>query len=142
DLPPTLVNHPVMAVTEQGEIRQIAATAMDPMHHVMRRGPARRSLTIPPDAAVVAGIQRLALRPRDNPPGPPDIDDHGVGVEQDAGDRAVTGQSLDRLGRDGKRELELCRRSTLEAEQRLQRGGHLQMGALAGALRYQAIVEV
>src|SRR4029077_13205945 len=87
-------------------------------------------------------IARLAWGPRDPPPAPPDSDNYRLRVEQDAGDRAVASQTLDRFGRDGKRELELCRRSSLEAEQRFQRGGHLQMGARAGALWHKAVVEV
>ena len=35
DLPAALVHHPVMPIAEQGEVRQIAAAAADPMHQVM-----------------------------------------------------------------------------------------------------------
>ena len=62
DLPLAFVHHPVMPVTEQGQIGRLIVPAVEPMLEMMSRGPARRPLASRPRAASVAGIESLARR--------------------------------------------------------------------------------
>src|SRR5258708_30094466 len=90
DLPATFMDHPVMPVAEQGEVRRLIRAAMQPVLDVMARGPARRPLATRPGAAPVAHVERLAPSAFDRARGAPDIDHLRLGVEHDAGDRGVT----------------------------------------------------
>src|SRR2546430_7904485 len=116
-----------MPVAEKDEVMKVRRSAMNPMRQMVRRGPARRAVATRPNAAAVAHLERLALRTGDHPPSPADVDDRGVGAEQDSGDRAVARKSLDSLRRDWQRELHLRRRRTGKAEKRLERRRDLQV---------------
>src|ERR1700730_17638730 len=101
-LPPTFMHHPVMPKTEENQIREVGRPAPGPVHKMMARCPGPRSVATRPPTPVVADIEGPPLRRRDHPPGAPDVDNHGVGAEQDASDVAVTGYSLDCFCGDGK----------------------------------------
>src|SRR6202011_5143019 len=131
DLPAPLVDHPVMPMAEQYQVRQVGLAAIDPMLQVVALAPARRPVAAGPAAVPVAVVERLPSRPFDSSFGAADVDHHRVGVEQDPGDVAVAGEPLDALARDRQRELEVGRRSADPAEQGLERGGDLEVGPLA-----------
>src|SRR5260370_30482784 len=91
------------------------------------RSPTCRPVTTWPRAAPVANLERLALRARYHSLGATHIDDHGLGVEQDAGDAAVASQTLDCFRGDRERELHLRRRRATHADKGFERGRDLKM---------------
>src|SRR5260370_28800651 len=93
------------------------------------RTPPCRPATTWPRAAPVANLERLALRARYHSLGATHIDDHGLGVEQDAGDAAVASQTLDCFRGDRERELHLRRRRATHAAKSFERGRHLNVRA-------------
>src|SRR4029079_6000053 len=58
-LPPALMHQPVVAMTQQDQVVQVRRTAMDPVDHVMRDAPFRRSVAAGPLTVAVTNIERL-----------------------------------------------------------------------------------
>src|SRR5260370_12223657 len=121
------MHHPVMPITEKDEIGKVGRPTADPVHDMVRRSPTCRPVTTWPRAAAVANLERFALRARYHPLGATHIDDHGLGVEQDAGDAAVASQTLDCFRGDRERELHLRRRRATHAEKGFERGRDLKV---------------
>ncbi len=107
----------------------------------MALAPARRPVAAGPAAVPVALVERLPPGPGDQPLGAADVDHQRVGVEQDPGEVAVAGEALDALGRDGQGELQVGGRRADPAEQGLEAGGDLEVGALAASVGDHAAVE-
>src|SRR5260370_33225377 len=78
-----------MPVAEQGEVGRLIVATMQPVLDVMSGRPARRPFAHRPGAASVADVERLAPRTLDRALDPPDIDHLRLGVEPEAGARAV-----------------------------------------------------
>ena len=76
----------------------------------------------------------------DDPLGPPDVDDHGVGVEDDAGEAAVAGQPLDGGAADGGGELQLAGRRADLAGEGLEGGGDLEVGPAGDPAGVESVV--
>ena len=103
---------------------------------VMRGGPRCGTLAAGPDATAIARCKGPAGRGRRQPPRAAYIDHRRVWSEQDASCTRIARQPLHCGTRDRRRgELELSRRRTRCALQRLHRRGHLQVRPLSGALR-------
>src|SRR5438093_10952093 len=73
-LPPTLVDHAVMALAEQDRVLEVGLPAVDPVHQVMAVAPGSRTLAARPLAVLVAHRQGLAQAAVDQAPGAADVD--------------------------------------------------------------------
>ncbi len=62
DLPAALVHHPVMPITEKGEVRKVARPVLDPVDQVMAFGHAHGPIASWPRTSAIANFERLALR--------------------------------------------------------------------------------
>src|SRR5438094_10550062 len=75
DLPSAFMHHPVMAVAQEDEIVEVGRTVPYPVHQVVTRGVRGWTVASGPPARLVANAQGAALRRRDHPPRPADVDD-------------------------------------------------------------------
>jgi len=93
-LPAALVDHPVVAVAEQDEIRNLGLASVTPVHEVVGVGEGHRTVAAGPLAAPGACAQRRARRRTGQAQGAADVDHRGVGAEQDAADPGIAGEPL------------------------------------------------
>src|SRR5260370_5833269 len=97
DLPLPLMHHPVMPKAQKAKVGEVGGSAVDPVCQMVARSEACLPNAAGPHAALIANSKRFALRAGDASLGAADIDHGRVRAEQDAGDRAVARQPLDRL---------------------------------------------
>src|SRR5438874_8533285 len=96
-LPPALMDLPVMTAAEQDLVFDLASTAAGPVDEVVSVAPGGRPLAIGPLAVPVARDQRPAPGPCDDSLRPPHVDHHRV-LHQHPCEAAVAGPALDGPG--------------------------------------------
>ena len=84
------MNHVVVITAQQGGIRELGLTTIDPMDQMMRIRPARRLRAAGESAPSVAYMQCSNLRPGEHPLRAANQDRVAIVINHDRGDGRVT----------------------------------------------------
>jgi hypothetical protein len=84
-LPASLMDHPVVPVAQENQVRQISWAALGPMQKVVRCALRCGALTPGPLAELITRVQSAAGGTGDNSPRPPHIDNNRIAPENDPG---------------------------------------------------------
>ena len=117
-MPTLLVNLSMVTPAEEGQVVQPGRTPVGPELQVMRLAPRRRPIATRDYAELIAGDKRSSSRWRRGSPGMRSFALQFT-KPSNPGNRRVTGEAPHRLYRDQSASLELTRRRSIDAGQRL-----------------------